>query len=159
MYGLVTAVTTVIATATTTVATATATTTAATVTTATTTVTAAATAATTVTTSATTAEFGLRTSFIDSQRTAFELLAIQGLRCSVCLRRIPHLNKTESFGTACFTIYNYLSRFDGSIGSEQFVQFCIGHLVGQIAYVQTLHNANTPTLGNSGTRPIERCET
>jgi hypothetical protein len=82
----------------------------------------------------------LRTRFIDLERTAFDIHAVEfsnGL-CPVILR--PEFNKSETFRSARVPIRNNAGR-DGliSLPGKQLQQTLIGNAVWQTSYVKLCH--------------------
>jgi hypothetical protein len=83
-------------------------------------------------------------SFIDRQRTATVLLAIEPLDGRLRLFVTTHFDEAEPFATAAFAILNYLGTFDSAIAGKQLLQFRAIDTIAQIPDVQLLPQDQSP---------------
>src|ERR1051326_1730217 len=93
---------------------------------------------------ATAAAVPLRSGFLYCQRTPVHICAIQGLDGGRCLAVVAHLDEAEATRAAGVPIHHDFRSFHGAMCRKDLLQFRIGHVVGQIAYVQTLAHAGPP---------------
>src|SRR5579862_9011178 len=96
------------------------------------------------TTATATAAFGFGPGFIDGQRPAATVLAVQGGNRSLGLLIGFHLDEAETFGTAGVAIDDDLSRFHRAVGFEHFAEVCVRHPVTQVSDIKLLAHYQTP---------------
>jgi hypothetical protein len=139
------------------VATVTAATAAATEAAATTTATATATETTTATTAAPTEStaptataptaFFARAGFVDGQRPAAVLLAVERRDRGLGFVVAAHLHKTETFASAGVAVVDDLGRHDGAVLAEQLLEFRAINAVAQVPNIKLLTHYVSPVNG------------
>jgi hypothetical protein len=90
------------------------------------------------------AALGLGTGFVDGQRSAVHLFAVERRDGRLRFRVRPHLHEAEPFGTARVAVHDHLRRLHGAVRFEHRLQVTVGHAVGQVPHVQLLAHEGPP---------------
>jgi hypothetical protein len=84
-------------------------------------------------------------SFVDGERTPFYFSAVQSIDRRLRLLVSAHLDEAKSLGASGVPVHDHLCRFHGPEFLEQSPQITVGCVIGQIADVQLLRHAETPS--------------
>src|SRR5262249_53700725 len=76
--------------------------------------------------------------FVDTQRSAIHLKAVQRLDCVLCLA-LRHVDESEAARLAGFTVIDELDRIHFAVTFEEYFYVLLSGVEGQIAHVDRRH--------------------